>query len=263
MGYDLAFLKEKLKDSPLGARLIYYQETSSTNDEAFSLAMQGAEEGTAVLADGQRRGRGRYRRTWHSPPGENIYLSVILRPSRPPQEASRIPIFAGVAIAETIGRFCSKEVSLKWPNDVLLRSKKVCGILCQSKIADGEICFIVVGIGLNVNTRPEDFPDEISCTATSMSAETGVCLKREDVIIILFENLAKWYKKLLTTGFEDIKAAWMEKTNMIGKHIKVSCLDEVITGKALGIDDDGSLRLMNESMEMITISAGDATVLKE
>jgi BirA family biotin operon repressor/biotin-[acetyl-CoA-carboxylase] ligase len=264
MGLNVAILNQKLENNLFGRHIVYHQQTASTNDDAFLLAMQGANEGTAVLADSQHKGRGRYQRRWHSPSGKNIYLSIILRPAMHPQEASRIPILAGVAMAETIERFCSAEVSLKWPNDVLLEGKKVCGILSQLKTADGRIHFIVVGIGLNVNMRCGDFPAELSAKATSIAMETGVLLERENVIIILFENLAKWYKKLLTTGFEEIKAAWMERTNMIGKNIKISCLGGgVIRGQALGIDDNGSLLLINDAMEIISVSAGDATVLKE
>ena len=263
MSYDVIFLKEKLKNNLLGGHITYYRETESTNDDAFLLALQGAGEGVVVLADAQNKGKGRYRRSWHSPPGANIYLSVILRPPIGLDEASRIPILAGVAAAETIEYFCARRVCLKWPNDVLLDGKKVCGILSQLKAVDQKIHFIVLGVGINVNIRAEEFPDELKASATSMLVQTGAFLKREDVVIILFENLAKWYKKLLKNGFEDIQSAWLKKTNMIGKKVIVNCLGEIISGLARGIDDRGSLILVNDQNETITISAGDATLVKE
>lgn len=263
MSLNIAFLRKNLENNLFGRHIVYHQQTESTNDDAFSLAIKGAGEGTAVLADSQSRGRGRHQREWYSPPGKNIYVSVILKPKINLREASQIPIVAGVAMAETIERFYTGDISLKWPNDVLLDDKKVCGILTQLKVSHDMIHFIVLGVGLNVNIGWEEFPEDLKATASSLFMKTGTFFEREGVIIILFENLAKWYKKLLTAGFEDIKAAWMEKTDMIGKNVAIGCLGEVTSGRVVGIDDDGSLILINDKKEKITVSAGDATLLKE
>lgn len=263
MSYDVTFLKESLQNNFFGGHIIYSRDTKSTNEDAFLLALQGAGEGVAVLADSQSKGRGRYGRSWHSPPGKNIYLSVILRPPIGLDEASRIPILAGVAAAETIEYFCTGNVFLKWPNDVFMDNKKVCGILTQLKAAEHQIHFIVLGIGINVNIKAEEFPDELKASATSMLVQNGAFLKREDVIIIFFEKLAKWYKKLLKKGFEDIQSAWLKKTDMIGKKVIINCLGEMISGSAQGIDNRGSLILVNDQNETLTVCAGDATMVKE
>lgn len=263
MSYDVIFLKEKLKNNLLGGHITYYRETESTNDDAFLLALQGAGEGVAVLADAQSKGKGRYARTWHSPPGKNIYLSIILRPPVALDETPRIPILAGVTAAETIEYFCAGRVFLKWPNDVLLDGKKICGILSQLKVVDEKTYFIVLGIGINVNIKADEFPHELKTSATSMFMQTGAFFKREDIIIIFFENLEKWYKKLLQNGFEEIKSAWLKKTDMVGKKVIINCSSDRISGRVQGIDDNGSLVLVNKQNETISVCAGDATLVKE
>lgn len=263
MCYDVTFLKEKLQKNFLCRDIIYSRETESTNEDAFLLALRGADEGIIVLADTQSKGRGRLGRSWHSPPAKNIYLSVILRPSIAPDETSRIPLLAGVAAAETIEHFCVGKVFLKWPNDVFLDGKKVCGILAQFKAVDEKNHFIILGIGVNVNIQAGEFPDDLKALATSMFVNTGVFLKREDVIIIFFENLAKWYKKLLHNGFKDIRSAWLSKTDMVGRKVILNCSGDRISGRVQGIDDNGFMVLINEQNETISVCSGDATLVKE
>jgi BirA family transcriptional regulator, biotin operon repressor / biotin---[acetyl-CoA-carboxylase] ligase len=262
MNFNEESLKNNLAGKLFGHNLYYYSEAGSTNDEAFSLGLAGAPEGTVVIADSQNKGKGRMQRLWHSPSGSNIYTSVILRPQMQLSKASQIPMLAGVAVAETLETYCPDKVQLKWPNDVLISGKKVCGILAQMKTSADAIDFVVLGIGINVNLSREQFPPDIQKIATSLAIEAGREISRLELIISLYENLEKCYKQLLQIGFGPIKEKWLELSPMIGQTVQVIFKDETVEGKATGLDDDGSLILIIEGNKEIKVSAGDATIIK-
>jgi len=263
MCWNLEALEKRLTGKFIGQQLYYYPEIGSTNDEAFRLGAAGAPEGTAVIADSQTKGRGRLQRVWHSPPGSNIYTSILLRPNFPPDQAPRISIVAGVAVAEILSQYCPGKVQLKWPNDVLLNRKKVCGILLQMKASTSDIDFVVLGMGINVNIGHNQLPLDIRTIATSLAIETGQEIDRQELIISLYENIAKWYKELTQRGFDAIKEKWLNLSPMIGQKIQVMFRDEGVSGKALGIDEDGSLIILDVNSEIVKVSAGDATIVKE
>jgi BirA family biotin operon repressor/biotin-[acetyl-CoA-carboxylase] ligase len=263
MDYNIQLLEKKLLGKTIGHKLYYYQEIGSTNDEAFRLAGAGAREGTVIIANSQTKGKGRLQRIWHSPSEANIYTSIILRPNFAPNLATQIPIMAGVAVAEILEGYCIGKVTLKWPNDVHLNGKKICGILSQAKTTVNSIAFVVLGIGINVNISHEQFTPDIRDIATSLAIEGGRDFFRQELIISLYENLTKWYKKLKRNGFDEIKEKWLSMTPMISCNIQVMFQDEVIRGRALDIAEDGSLIILNAKDEKIKISAGDATILKE
>jgi len=166
-------LRNKLAGKLIGHQVYYFLEIDSTNEKAFDLAAAGAPEGAVVIAEGQTKGKGRLQRVWHSPPGSNIYTSIILRSNLEPDCAPQISILAGVAVAETLDKYCRGQVKLKWPNDVLLQEKKVCGILAQMKTSASRVDFIILGIGINVNINYNQLPQDIRNTATSLAIETG------------------------------------------------------------------------------------------
>lgn len=248
---------------PIGHKIYFYEQTGSTNDDAFGLGSEGQPHGTVVIADTQTTGRGRMSRSWHSPPGANIYTSILLRPEFTPARAPQISIAAGVAVAETLHKYCPDKVQLKWPNDVLIAGKKICGILSQMKLSAEAIDFVVVGIGINVNMVKGQLPEELRETATSLSIETGHELARSELIICLFENMAKWYRKLTEEGFDPVKNKWLSLSPMIGWPVTVRFHDETISGRAAGLGDDGSLAVVTGSSETIFVSAGDATIIKK
>lgn len=263
MGWNSEVLEKSLAGKFIGRPLYYYPVIGSTNDVAFRLGVWGAPEGTAVIAESQTKGKGRLQRVWHSPPGSNIYTSIILRPNCKPDQAPQISIAAGVAVAEIINEYCPGHVQLKWPNDVLLNKKKVCGILAQMKTSANGIDFVVLGIGINVNIGYNQLPPNIRTTATSLAIETGREIARLELIISLYENLAKWYKQLMQRGFGAIKKKWLNLAPMISQKVQVMFRNEVVSGKALGLDDDGSLIILTVNNETVKVSAGDATILKE
>lgn len=263
MDWNEEMLKKNLAGKFIGHKIYYYQEIGSTNDEAYRLGIAGAEEGTVVIAGSQTRGKGRLARSWHSPAGSNIYTSLILRPHLPPAATPQISLVAGVAVAELLEQYCPGKVELKWPNDVLVNGKKICGILAQMKTAAEDVDFVVVGIGINVNIGADQFPEDIRKMATSLAVSTGREISRMELINSLYKNFAKWYKKLLQNGFAAIKEKWLDLAALlIGQHVQVMFLDETVSGKALDLDEDGSLIILTANNEKLKISAGDATILK-
>ena len=255
-------LKQQLNGKFIGHQLHYYEEIGSTNDEAFRLGLAGAPEGTALIANSQSTGKGRMQRVWHSPAGSNIYTSIILRPEITPSRTPQMSILAGVAVAEVLESYCPDRIKLKWPNDVLIDGKKVCGILSQVKTAVGEVDFIVLGMGINVNISYGQFTKEICNLATSLAIETGREISRQELIISLYENLAKWYKQLLKDGFGRIKEKWLSISPMIGQTVQVMFREEAVNGKTTGLDEDGSLILLAVGNKEFKVSAGDATIVK-
>ncbi|MEN6623401.1 MAG: biotin--[acetyl-CoA-carboxylase] ligase [Smithella sp.] len=257
------FLPAKLVGNLIGHKLYYYQEIDSTNDEAYRLGSAGAPEGAVVFADSQTQGKGRMQRVWHSPAGSNIYTSLVLRPHFPPGKAPQISLVAGVAVAELLEQYCPGKIELKWPNDVLVKGRKICGILAQMKTVGEEIDFVIVGIGINVNIRQNQFPAELQEIATSLIEETGQEISRRELIINLYENFEKWYKTLLENDFDTVKKKWLSFSPMIGKNVQIKFQNEKIIGKALGLADDGSLIIFTAAEEELKISAGDATILNK
>jgi len=263
MDLCLPELEKELSAEIIGRKIYYFTEIGSTNDEAFMLGKEGAPEGTVVLADSQVKGKGRLERIWHSPPQVNIYTSIILRPDCLHVDASRITIMGGLAVAEIIENICPGETRIKWPNDVLLSGKKVCGILAQMQSHGDKIDFVVVGIGINVNMNVEELPLEIKSVATSIFVQTGELFSRQDILISLYKNISKWYKTFLAGGFDMIKEKWLTMAALIGGDVCVRFRNEVINGKAVGIDQQGALILSRPGGEIVKILAGDASILKE
>ncbi len=262
MNLNQEYLRKNLAGKFIGHPLYYYEEIGSTNDEAFHLGVAGAPEGTVLIAESQMAGKGRMQRVWYSPPGANIYTSIILRPMFEAPRAPQISIAAGVAVAEILEDYCPGKVRLKWPNDVLIEGKKICGILAQMKMSGGDIDFIVVGIGMNINLSYEQFPKDIQKIATSLSIETGREISRADLIIRLYENVAKWYRELAQYGFDPVREKWLSLSCMIGQPVSVMFQDERVSGRAVGLGEDGSLVLLTNQNETRLVSAGDATILK-
>lgn len=262
MKFDLNEINQRLKKNLIGRDVHYYNDIESTNDVAFSLGIAGTPEGAVVIADSQRKGKGRFQRLWYSPPAVNIYTSIILRPEIRLANASQIPIFAGVAVAEVVEQYCPGSIRLKWPNDILLDGKKLSGILSQLKTKGNKVDFIVLGIGINVNMKYEQLPEDIRDDAISLSMKTGAQVSRQELLFSVYENLEKWYKKLMLDGFEAVKAKWLSLSFMTGENVKVSFLGETFRGVVKGIDDSGSLMIRNDNNEIILVSAGEATILK-
>ncbi len=246
-----------LKTSFIGKDISFYNEIDSTNDVAKEVAAKGAAEGTAVIADCQKKGRGRLGRKWESPKGVNIYTSIILRPNIPPASAPQLTLFSAVAMAETVSEYLDRKPDVKWPNDILINSKKVAGILTEMNSEQDRINFIVLGIGVNLNMTDGMFPEGLKEIATSLKIETGRDISRTDFIQALYLNMEKWYKNYLKYGFESIREAWTGYFAMAGRSVKVREMDGVREGIAMGIDSDGALLLKQKGGHIMRTVSGD------
>lgn len=193
-----AEIKSVLKTSWAGQNLVCYESTDSTNNRAKEAAEKGALHGTLFAADSQTAGKGRRGRTWVSPSGSSIYMTLLLRPDLEPSKAPMLTLVMGLSVAEGIRQAAEVNAGIKWPNDIVVNRKKVCGILTEMATEIQYVNYIVIGVGINVNQQ--EFPEELKESATSLGAETGKKLKRSDIIAAVMENFEKNYEIFLKSG---------------------------------------------------------------
>jgi len=256
-------LMERLSGRHIGNTIHFLEEVKSTNDYAFQLAHRGAPDGTVIIANCQTKGKGRLHRIWQSPPGLNLYTSIILKPDLDPVFASQITLTAGVVVAELLSLFGLADVTLKWPNDVQIKGKKVCGILTELGVSSHQrVDFIIVGIGVNINMNKEDFDPSFQDISTSMKEESGKVISRLDFTAELYNHFEKWYTTWSIEGFGIVKKVWLDYTSMVGKRIVVAFLGDTQAGEVIGIDDYGALLIADENGDVKKIVAGDASVVK-
>jgi BirA family biotin operon repressor/biotin-[acetyl-CoA-carboxylase] ligase len=244
----------------IGKKIYALPQAASTNEVAFRLALNGAEEGEVVLAESQTKGKGRMGRQWESPAGLNIYLSIILRPRIVPGKTPLITLMAAVACAEAIDEVTGLTPAIKWPNDLLIERKKLGGILTEADMELDRINFVVVGIGINVNMTRTLFPPSIKDTATSLQEALGREISRIALIQAILRRLEQWYKRLGQGRGEEIRRRWKELALVQGQKVEVTSLGEVVRGTALDIDEDGALLVQTHSNTIKRVVAGDVTL---
>lgn len=256
-------LRIQLRTQLLGNPLHFFPTLDSTNTYAARLAREGAPEGTAVIADAQSGGKGRLGRTWVSPPGVNLYLSVILRPPVPATNAPQLSLLAAVAIADAIVDVCQLSPAIKWPNDILIDRKKVCGILAEMQTEGGALRAVIVGIGVNINATASAFPEELREKASSLLLTGGRTVNRSVFTASLLTHLEKSYVLWLEEGFSALRSAWEKyAAYLIGQRIVVAAPEGTIAGNVLGMDADGALLVQEEgSGKQRRLLAGDVTVI--
>jgi BirA family biotin operon repressor/biotin-[acetyl-CoA-carboxylase] ligase len=239
--------------------IIHVGETDSTNTLAKEWASKGADEGALVIAEKQTRGRGRIGREWFSPPQESIYISTILRPSISPGEAPRITLLAAVAVAEALLAQTGLRVHIKWPNDVLLADKKIAGILTEMSSEMDAVNFIVLGVGLNVNTSA--FPEELKEKATSVLIETGKRHSRVAIVQQYLKQLEAYYEQFAKARFPIILKRWKELADVLGRRVIVEFGESMIAGQTQDIDRDGVLILRDRHGKTHRIFSGEVSYL--
>jgi len=231
----------------IGSDIKYFDVIDSTNNYAKKIAQEGCKEGTVVVADTQTLGRGRLGRSWDSPGGKGIWLSVVLRPEMPPYDAQIITLAASVAVVLAIKNTTGIEAQIKWPNDILLGGKKVCGILTEMNSEMDRINYLVLGIGININQQKEDFPEELWDTATSISLYANennlpmTTLRRSDIIKNMLRELEIIYKKVCTGKTVDILEQWKRYSAVLDRKIRVIYKNSEIIGVAREVTKDGRL----------------------
>lgn len=253
-------ISNKLTTSFLGRNLLYYKTIDSTNNTAKNLANEGALDGTVLVAEKQTSGRGRLGRQWVSPEYKGIYTSFILRPKIEPMKAAKITQITAAAAYLTFKEF-GIDSSIKWPNDIIVNGKKVCGILTELNCELNEINYLVVGIGINVNLDSDDFTEEISKIATSLKIANGKEINRKALLATLLNNFEKLYLDFIenentSTALEICKS----HSAIIGKDIKLIRKGEYFDAKAIDITDDGNLVVEYPNKEIATVFSGEVSV---
>ena len=245
-----------------GRNIYYLDETASTNIDAKRYAQDGAEHGTVIVADMQTNGRGRRGRMWQSPSGSSIYMTILLKPDFFPDKASMLTLVMALSVAEAITEVTALYAGIKWPNDIVVNKKKVCGILTEMSAEQDYIQYVVIGVGINVNNAgSEEFPEEIRQTATSLRIESGTPLSRAALIERVLFHLEKNYDTFVR------KLDLGELMENYGKHLlnmnaEVRVLDPKgeFTGIARGINETGELLVEKDDGEIVQVYAGEVSV---
>ncbi|HEY91511.1 MAG TPA: biotin--[acetyl-CoA-carboxylase] ligase [Dehalococcoidia bacterium] len=238
----------------IGQRVLFYPSLRTTMETARQEALNGAPEGTVVITDEQTAARGRLKRTWLTPQG-NIALSVVLYPARP--NLHSVVMVASLAVARAIETVTGLKPVLKWPNDVMLNNKKVCGILVEVSVLPGTVNFAVVGIGINVNLDPSDFP-EILPIATSLSHELGQEVSRLEIVRCLLREMERLY--LISMESNAVYEQWRDRLVTLGKEVRVTSGTSTREGIAESVDPDGALLLRLPDGSLDRVLAGDVTL---
>lgn len=246
----------------VGRKIYFYHEIDSTNIKAFELGRSATPEGTVIIADTQAKGKGRIGRRWESPAGVNLYTSIILRPDIPPQSAHNLTFVSAVAVAEAISLYSPIRPVVKWPNDILLDSKKVAGILMEMDSEIDRVHFVVAGIGVNLNMTEAMLPDFLRPIATSVCEKKGGAVNRAEFAGCLYASIEKWYKIYLNQGFTPVLEEWKRYFGSEGKRVRVVSFTNTFEGICMGVDSDGALLVKNSKGVVERVISGDVETLR-
>ena len=255
--YNETTIADQIHTKWAGKTVHFARETDSTNLWIKRLAKEGASEGTLALAEFQSAGRGRLGRSWEVPEGTSVMMSILLRPKFEPQYAPTLTLVMGMAVAKAVKNL-GFDVSIKWPNDVVVSHKKICGILTEMGVRDGKIDYAVIGVGINVNIR--EFPEEMADKATSLYLESGKEFDRSQIPGLVMEAFEEYYEKFAATcdlsglkeEYESILANYNQPVRVLAK--------EPYEGVARGITDGGELLVEKTDGTIVAVSAGEVSV---
>lgn len=254
-GYRLLGRPDRIEESELLARLSrpkfwkalhFLPVTDSTNNRAVELAERGAGHPSLVCAEAQTAGRGRMGRKWESPPGLNLYVSLLLRPRVDPRFAPQLTLVTGVALAAAVEDVTGLRAGLKWPNDLYLGGRKAAGILAEMSTDPDRLRHVVIGVGLNVNAAVSDFPGELRETATSLKIQAGRAFRRVEVLARFLDSFAERYEAYLSGGFASVLPAFRRRDVLAGKRVLLRHSGEDVRGRVAGVDESGMLLFRRE-----------------
>jgi len=270
MGYRLVSTPDVLTEEeiraclrrPEGRKLICLDEIDSTNTCLRQMALEGAEDGTAVTAEYQTAGRGRMGRNFQSPRGKGIYLSVLFRPHLPPERLMSVTALAGLAVCDAVERICGVRPGLKWPNDPVLGNRKLCGVLTEMALEGetGRVQHLVVGVGINVNHTREDFQDEVAEIATSLRMELGKPVSRPALTAALLEELDRVYAALKSGDLAEYLATYRRDCVNLGKTVQLIGSEARETVTAVDVDESFGLVVRMEDGTEKTVRSGEVSV---
>lgn len=254
-----AEVESRLHTQWIGRPVRYFEEITSTNQYAKQMAEDGAPEGLLVVADCQTKGRGRSGRSWATPAGTNIAMTLLLRPKLPPERISMVTLVMGMAVTGACRRCCGLPVQIKWPNDVVIGGKKLCGILTEMSTEIASVSYIVIGTGINVNMK--EIPEELKSIATSLLLELGHEVNRAKLIACVMEEFEQYYSAFLEKG--DLSALQDTYNEMLvnrGRGVRVLEPEHEYDGTAEGIDERGRLLVRLEDGSVNAVYAGEVSV---
>lgn len=266
-GYKLAAVPDRLtaqelrwnlKTRVVGCRVHAYESTDSTMDLSHRLAASGEPEGSVVITESQSKGRGRMGRAWASPRGTGLYFSILFRPALPVSRVSHLTLVAAVAVADAVAGTTGIRPDLKWPNDLLMDGKKICGILTELNAEVNRVNYVVLGVGMNVNTAKADLPAH----ATSLKEQAGEKIDRLALARALFLRIDERYHQFLGGGWEHILEDWRSHARFLGSRVRVALEGRVIDGHALDIDSDGALLVRADTGIVESVSAGEVLLVR-
>ena len=243
-----------LSTNDLGRRIHSFDEIGSTNDEAHRLADQlDAQHGEVVVAEVQTHGRGRRGRSWSSPRGLGLTLSVVLRPSISPAQAPELTIVAAVALCEAARELGARDAAIKWPNDLECGGRKLAGLLTELRADQDRVRYVVLGLGLNVGHEARDFPAELRELATSVQIESGTRVPRPVACAVVLEHLEEWLVLHETEGFAPVRERWRQLSSTLGRRVRA----DAVEGEAVDLAEDGALLVRTADGSLVRVVAGD------
>ncbi len=265
LGYKLISSPDKLlpfeiqgdlKTKILGKEVVHFDATPSTMDVAFQYGLDRYPEGTVICAESQTKGRGRLGRHWSSPKGKGLYASIILRPKVSPSQVAKLTLASAVAVSEAIYEVTKVKAAIKWPNDLMVNNKKLCGILTELQAEIDRVKFVVIGLGLNVNTSTSQLVEG----ATSLKNETNQSWSRVDVLKEILRRFEKWYLRIQKEGFDSVIERWKELSMTLNRRVRIVDPNGFIEGEAIDLDQDGGLLIRQDSGEIVKKLAGDVVL---
>jgi BirA family biotin operon repressor/biotin-[acetyl-CoA-carboxylase] ligase len=244
----------------VGRDIRVFEKTNSTNDVVEKLARDGVPEGVVVFAEAQTQGRGRLGRRWISPPRRGLWFSVLLRPNLRPQAATQLTVAAATALVRAIRDTTGLAPEIKWPNDILIRGRKVAGVLTELSAELDHIKYLILGIGVDVNLTASDFTPELRRVATSLRIELGRELHRADLAAAIVRELDADYRRIRAGRFEEIVDEWQARCGTLGRRVSIRIADRIVQGQAEALDHDGALLIRTEHGHLERMMGGDVTL---
>jgi BirA family biotin operon repressor/biotin-[acetyl-CoA-carboxylase] ligase len=246
-----------LTTKSFGRALSIEGEVASTQDLARAAAEQGAPEGYLVIAERQVSGRGRMGRSWVSPYGKGIWMSMVLRPEVPIHCAPQLTLLTAVALCRSLRRVTGLPIGIKWPNDLLVGGRKISGILLESAAEDERLKYIVAGIGISVNLTEADYPEEVLAKAVSLRVAAGRVLNRTEMIADFLSEWEQLYELFLKEGFRPIATLWESMAVSLGRKVKLTTPQGELTGIPESLDDSGAIRVRRDDGSLVTIFSAE------
>lgn len=254
-------LQHALPTNLLGHAIDYHESIPSTNERAKELAIAGCAEGQIVVAEEQTAGKGRLGRGWLSPFAQGVFVSLVIRPRHVVlADAPKFTLLSAVAVQRAIAQVCQLETKIKWPNDIEMEGKKLCGILVELGMEIDAIDYVIVGIGVNANIALDELPDDVKERATSLQEVVGHRIDRVKIVRSILHYFEQLYEQVAQHGFATVIELARRLSSTIGQHVRVLGQQEPWEGQAIHIDDDGSLCVRKRTGEVVRVQSGEVSI---